>query len=173
MLTAALGLAFGYVYATALEWVVHNLVYHQLGRKLGGAWNFHLKEHHRDTRRGRGVDPAFAQRRWLLSSALTAHSREALGLVVVLLLHTPLLLVAPAVFAALAGMAAYYHYCHWKSHADTEWCKRRLPWHWEHHMSPHLDANYCLTSDWFDRLMGTRVRSPECFEEEPARRRAA
>lgn len=175
-LTAALlilpGLALGYIYATAMEWVVHNLVYHKLGRALGGTWNFHLKEHHRDTRRGRGVDASFAERRW----GWNAHGREAMGLALMVLLHLPLVLLSTTgivTFATIAGMAVYYHYCHWKSHADPAWCRERLPWHWEHHMGRTLDANYCLTSDWFDRLMGTRVRDPACFELKERRASAA
>ena len=37
MLVPLLSIAIGYAYSTAMEWVVHNLVYHRLGRKLGGA----------------------------------------------------------------------------------------------------------------------------------------
>ena len=160
MLVPLLSIAIGYAYSTAMEWVVHNLVYHRLGRKLGGRFNFHLKEHHRDTRRHGGVDPALSDQTW----AWDAHGREAFGLLLLVVLHAPLAWLAPWVFGTIVAMAVLYHYCHRRSHRDPEWCRTRLPWHWEHHMGTNPHANYCLTSDWFDRLMGTRHRSPKAWE---------
>lgn len=152
-------LAAAYVYATAMEWVVHNLVYHQLGRKLGGQANFHFREHHKDTRLNAGLDPAFDKRTW----AWDAHGRETFGLLAMVALHLPFLVLAPAFFAGIAAMAVLYHYCHRRSHRDARWCMETLPWHWEHHFGRDPNANFCLTSDWFDRLVGTRKEYPELF----------
>lgn len=161
-------IALGYVYSTAMEWVVHCGVYHRLGSRLGGSFNFHLKEHHRDTRIHRGLDPAFASQTW----SWDAHGREAFGLLLLVGLHAPLAVVAPWFFGTVCAMAVLYHYCHRRSHVDAAWCKERLPWHWEHHMGSDPHANYCLTSDWFDRLVGTRKRFPQLFEQ-PSSKRAA
>lgn len=160
-----LGIIAGYVYSTAMEWVVHNWVYHRLGKKLGGMLNFHLKEHHRDTSVHRGIDPAIVEGKlgW------NAHGREAIGLTFLVLVHSPIVLVSPAFFATLCGMAILYRVMHVKSHQDPEWCKRYMPWHWEHHFGADPHANWCITSDWFDRLVGTRKRYPHLFEEEQLR----
>ena len=39
---------------------------------------------------------------------------------------------------------------------DPEWARENLPWHYDHHMGPNQDANWCVTRPWFDDLMGTR-----------------
>ena len=39
---------------------------------------------------------------------------------------------------------------------DHAWAREHLPWHYDHHMGPDQDANWCVTRPWFDQLMGTR-----------------
>ena len=156
------GLVAGYVYTTFLEWMVHNVLFHRVGpiiwggRFFGGVFNFHFVEHHQDTHRHQGVDPVFAsgQMGW------NANGREAVGLAGGWLLHLPLLFVWPSFFVALTLMALAYHYCHRRAHTDIEWGKKYLPWHYEHHFGPEVHANFCVTSCWFDILMGTRRRYP-------------
>ncbi len=41
---------------------------------------------------------------------------------------------------------------------DPEWGKEHLPWHYDHHMGPNQDSNWCVTKPWFDDLLGTRER---------------
>ena len=54
--------------------------------------------------------------------------------------------------------ASGYHYwrVHKKAHEDPAWAREHLPWHYDHHMGPNQDANWCVTRPWFDILMGTR-----------------
>lgn len=35
--------------------------------------------------------------------------------------------------------------------------KKRIPWHYDHHMTSNQNANWCVTKPWFDYIMGTRV----------------
>jgi len=50
-----------------------------------------------------------------------------------------------------------YHYIHRKSHLDPERAKRKVPWHYDHHMGKNQEANWGITTDWVDRIMRTRV----------------
>ena len=36
--------------------------------------------------------------------------------------------------------------------------ERKVPWHYDHHMGKNQEANWGITSEWVDRLVGTRVR---------------
>ena len=46
---------------------------------------------------------------------------------------------------------------HRRAHTDVEWCKKNIPWHYDHHMGKNQDANYGVTVEWPDKLFGTRV----------------
>jgi hypothetical protein len=51
---------------------------------------------------------------------------------------------------------------------SPEWAKKRIPWHYDHHMNTIQDANWCVTRPWFDYLMGTReASSAELMESNP------
>lgn len=51
--------AAGYVYAVAIEWFVHKYIFHELGKRPGSRFRFHYADHHKETRRHEGGDPAF------------------------------------------------------------------------------------------------------------------
>ncbi len=138
-----------YVYAVALEWTVHRYIFHGLGRRKGSRFRFHYVDHHRASRRNAGGDPVFetAPMGW------NASGRERAGIALAALAHAPLLWVAPLVWAALVALGVRYHLIH-------RWCRERLPWHWDHHMgsAAEAEANWAVTCQWFDKLMGTRVQ---------------
>jgi hypothetical protein len=72
--------------------------------------------------------------------------------------------------AALAFVysAGNYFYVHRRSHLNHDWAKKRIPWHFDHHMNSNQDANWCVTRPWFDYVMGTRVASNrELMESNP------
>ncbi len=167
---ALTGLA-GYVYVVALEWLVHKYIFHELGKRPGSRFRFHYADHHKATRRHEGSDPAFEGKptRW------DAHGREFWGIVFGMVLHSPLLIVAPAFFIVATLSGLNYHRVHRKSHLDPEWCKQNLPWHWDHHMGDReaSNANWCVTCEWFDRLMGTRVLATAELREAEAKQRDA
>lgn len=142
-----------WVYATFLEWAIHRYLFHALGRRRGSRFSFHYQDHHRACRREGGADEAFAGGVW----AWNAYGREVFGLVLLVLIHAPLAPFAPLAFLVFAGCGVNYHRVHKRCHLDPEWCQEHARWHWDHHMAPHADANWCVTSDWLDRLLGTRV----------------
>lgn len=145
------GIPAGYVYGVVMEWVVHNLLYHQLAMRVGAPIDFHLKDHHRATSVGRGVDPSFARRgiRW------DARGREVGGLLLLLVLHAPAAVVAPLFYVTLlvhsarcvvslrepaplsspcpapgrTGSLRRVAAIHTRAHRDPDWCREHLPWH--------------------------------------------
>jgi hypothetical protein len=85
-----------------------------------------------------------------------AQGKEALGLVAVALMHLPLLPIAPFFTLAVEWSALRYYRVHKRAHCDPEWAREHLPWHYDHHMGPNQDANWCVSWPWFDWVMGTR-----------------
>jgi len=65
--------------------------------------------------------------------------------------------VAPFFVLGTYYAAGKYFYTHRRSHLSPEWAKKRIPWHYDHHMNTNQDANWCVTKPWFDYIMGTRV----------------
>jgi hypothetical protein len=89
-----------------------------------------------------------------------ARGKEIAGIAGLALLHLPLIKVAPYFTAAVLVSSGNYLYRHRKAHLDVEWGKKHMPHHWDHHMGPDQDANWCVSYPWFDWILGTRVRSP-------------
>ena len=48
-----------------------------------------------------------------------------------------------------------YYITHRKAHIDTEWCRKKLPWHYEHHMGKNQNINWGVRRPWVDKIMGT------------------
>ena len=141
-----------YCWGVFLEWFIHRYFFHVLGRSRSSRLSFHFHDHHRACRRLEGKDPAFAGSIF----SWNAYGREALGLTILVLLHLPLAFYSLPAYGMIIFFGVNYHRVHKKCHNDPEWCKKHAPWHWEHHMSPYGEYNWCVTTDWFDRLVGTR-----------------
>ncbi len=148
-----LGFPLGLLYANAGEWMIHKYLLHEHGRSKKGLWSFHWYEHHRACRQHDFRDPHYERS---VHDGLHAQSKEAIGLAVAAALHAPLFPVAPFFTSAVWLSIANYYRVHKKSHEDPEWAKKRLPWHYDHHMGPNQDANWCVSWPWFDHVMGTR-----------------
>ena len=144
--------AAGYVFAVAMEWFVHNVLFHRMGKRKGSPFSFHYADHHRAVRKLRGRDPSYEGSRF----AWNAYGRELLGILVGALLVSPVALVAPLFWLSAVLSGVHYHVVHTRSHLDLRWCRDHLRWHWDHHMGTNQDVNWGVTNEWFDRLMGTR-----------------
>lgn len=147
-----IGIPLGLVYANALEWGLHKYVLHGLGRNRDSFWAFHFHDHHRNARQHGFRDPDYERSLW----GWHAQSKEALSLAGLALLHAPLFPVAPGFAGAALYGAVNYYRKHKRAHLDPEWGKRKLPWHWDHHMGRNPDSNWGVTRPWFDHLLGTR-----------------
>jgi hypothetical protein len=51
-----LGFVIGFLYGSFLEYWAHRYVFHKLGRKKGSVWSYHLKGHHKLSRRDGFID---------------------------------------------------------------------------------------------------------------------
>jgi len=147
-----IGFPIGLLYANAGEWMIHKFVLHGMGRDKGSLWAFHWYEHHREARKNDYVDPNYERSVF----GLHAQGREALALAVAAVAHVPLFPVAPFFTSAVWFSIANYYRVHKRSHMDPDWARENLRWHYDHHMGPDQDANWCVTYPWTDWIMGTR-----------------
>ncbi|MCB9668344.1 MAG: hypothetical protein H6736_22645 [Alphaproteobacteria bacterium] len=148
-----IGIPVGLVYANASEWVIHRYILHGLGKDKKSFWAFHFHEHHRNVRRNAHYDADYEK----LVLGDNPQNREILGLVILSVVHAPLLPVAPFFTCTVWYSASYYWWVHRKSHLDPVWAREQLTWHYDHHMGPNQDANWCVTRPWTDHLLGTRI----------------
>jgi sterol desaturase/sphingolipid hydroxylase (fatty acid hydroxylase superfamily) len=147
-----LGIPIALAVSNIAEWLIHKHVLHEQGRIKRSFWSFHWHEHHRNARANGFNDPDYE--RPVL--AWNAQGKEAIGLVGMSLAVTPLFPIAP--FFVLTSYYTSYRYyrIHKKAHQNPEWARKHVPWHYDHHMGPNQDANWCVTHPWFDNVMGTR-----------------
>jgi sterol desaturase/sphingolipid hydroxylase (fatty acid hydroxylase superfamily) len=146
------GIPLGMVAANGLEWVVHKHVLHGLGKKRSSFWSFHWHEHHAACRRNGHYDADYER------PVFGAHAqgKEAAALLAGGALLLPLLPVAPFFTLTMWASGVNYYRVHKRAHLDPAWAREHLPWHYDHHMGPDVDANWCVSKPWFDEWMGTR-----------------
>jgi hypothetical protein len=161
-----LGFPIALVIANGVEWYTHKYVLHGLPRKqsdrqirttrrspiprlMRGHW-----AHHKTVRQQGYLDTMY-QRAY--GSGDQHRDDEVNGLLVLCLIGSLPAPLAPGFTLGVYYSAWNYHRTHRRSHLDPEWGKRHAPWHYDHHMNPDQDANWCVTKPWFDYLMGTRV----------------
>jgi len=161
-----IGIPVGLFVANASEWMIHKYLLHGRGKNKRSYWAFHYHEHHKDARKHDFKDAAYERPLW----GWNAQSKEALGLIGAAALQVPLFPIAPFYVGAVLYSTLNYYRVHKKSHLDPAWAREHLPWHYDHHMGPDQDCNWCVTRPWFDLLMGTRV--PYVGTEREARDRA-
>lgn len=155
--------------SAAFEWWAHRYVLHGSGKRKGSFWAFHFHEHHGQSRRNAMIDEDYRRSPWRWN----AQGKELLALA---LLALPIAALAPLVpwwsATSLLCIARYYR-LHRRAHLDPDWAREHLPWHYDHHLGPDQDCNWGVTSEWFDRLMRTRVPYRGTAREEADRRRRA
>ncbi len=165
-----IGFPLALLYANAGEWLLHRYLLHGPGKRKGSFWSFHFHEHHRASRRHDMFDDSYERP----PLGLHAQGKETLGIALLVGVHLPLGLVAPGFTAGVVWSAVSYYRRHKRAHLDPGWARLHLPWHYDHHMGPDQDANWCVSRPWFDHLMGTRkpyVGTPREAEDRARRRR--
>ncbi len=147
-----IGIPLALAWSSVGEWWIHKHVLHGQGKHRESFWSFHWHEHHRNVRRFAHRDPAYER------PLLGWHSqgKEALSLLGLAAAHAPLLPIAPFFTLTVWWRVLHYHHVHKKSHLDPAWAREHLPWHYDHHMGPDQDANWCVTHPWADEILGTR-----------------
>lgn len=161
------GFVAGLVLANGFEWVAHKYLLHGVHRKGKPRFSPTPKQmeshwaHHREVRKQGFFDDCYVEG---FSNWRTKNEVLALAVVAG---------VAGAAFypfskgMALAAVysAGNYYYVHRRSHLEPEWARKRIPWHYDHHMNSNQDANWGVTRPWFDYIMGTRVVSSADLKE--------
>ena len=148
-----IGIPLGLLTANAIEWVVHKHVLHGLGKHNGSLWSFHWHEHHRACRKHGHRDADYERSLF----GRHAQGKEALALAAGTLALLPLAPVAPFFTGTMVYSAIHYYRVHKRAHLDVDWARAHVPWHYDHHMGPDQNVNWCVTRPWFDLVMGTRV----------------
>ena len=147
-----IGIPLGLIYANAGEWFIHKHLLHGLGRNRESFWSFHWHDHHRASRKNGMTDPAYTEMKW----GWNPRTKEAVALAAVTAAHLPLLPIAPFFTSTVVYSAVNYYRVHKRAHQDPKWARENLPWHYDHHMAPNQDANWCVTRPFFDYVMGSR-----------------
>ena len=109
--------------------------------------------HHRKSRKNNFYDDDY-EKSWTSAGSRS----EIMGLILLALLHSPIFPVLPVLYLGILFGGFRYYFVHKKSHLDPEWAKKNVPWHHDHHMGKNQDANWGVTTDWVDRLLGTRIK---------------
>lgn len=149
-----LGFITGLVAANAGEWHIHKKLLHQHARKKESFWRFHWAEHHKTVYKSEFFDHDYQRG---LFDSWNAQSKEAAALAGAALLVSPTALISPGFTLGVWTSIANYYRVHKKSHLDPEWGYKYLPWHYDHHMGPDQDKNWCVTFPLWDYVKGTRV----------------
>ena len=162
-----IGIPIGLAVFAAGEWATHKYLLHDLGRDKASRFSFHFHGHHQSVRRHGFYDPDYEGPVWRTAT----QSREAIGLTVVGLAHLPIFPIAPFYTATVWWCLARYRRLHRRAHLDPEWGRNNLSWHYDHHMGANQDRNFGVTTDWFDKLVGTRRKFVDTPREHDARLR--
>ncbi len=164
------GFLTGLVFANGFEWIAHKYILHgthragqtrfsPVPRSMESHW-----AHHREVRKAHFHDVGYVEG---VSNWRTKN--EMISLIIVAgaasLVFYP---VSKGMVAAALYSAGNYYYIHRRAHLEPDWAKRKIPWHYDHHMNSNQDANWCVTKPWFDYVLGTRViSSAELAEQNP------
>ena len=144
----------GVLVANFLEWVIHKYILHVWAKNKNSPFSSHWHQHHNIVRKTGGFDESYKS----LWNSLSEGTKELFALFLLTLLQIPTFFYLPVYASTTIVMSAAYYLVHRKSHLDPEWSRVHLSWHYDHHMGPNQDANWCVTFPLFDYILGTRVK---------------
>lgn len=154
MISTLFGIALALFVGNITEWLVHKYILHGLGKKKTSRWSSHFHVHHKRSRKNEFFDEDYLKPIKENEPVKT----EIYGVALLVLLNSPSLFFSIPYFVTVCLYAAMYFYLHRKSHLDVEWCKKHLPWHYDHHMGRDQDKNWCVTFPLADYMFGTRFK---------------
>lgn len=162
------GFLAGLVVANGFEWIAHKYILHgvhQKGQERYSPIPENMKshwEHHRIVRK-----TAFYDHGYVEGLANWRTKNEIVSLATVTAVFMPLFYpVSKGMSLAVLYSACNYYYIHRRAHLEPDWAKRKIPWHYDHHMNSNQDANWCVTKPWFDYILATRVISSADLQEQ-------
>lgn len=164
-----LGIPLGMIYSNVGEWLIHKYLLHGQGRNRESMFAFHWHDHHKEARRHGMYDPGYEAK----PLERGPQRSEVFGLLAIAAAHLPFVKAAPFFTATVWFNAWRYYNVHKRAHLDPAWGRENLPWHYDHHMGPDQDMNWCVTYPWFDQLVGTRQPYAHTEREASDRARAS
>ena len=162
-----IGIPIALLAANGIEWYLHKYALHGVPKEGGGRKALSepfMKRHwahHRRVRLTKYRDDELYGH-FSESPDAIAEAKALLKICAVTSLAMP---VAPFFTLTTYYCAWNYWHVHSQSHLDPEWGKKKIPWHYDHHMNTNQDANWGVTKPWFDYIMGTRVISSADLQE--------
>ncbi len=139
-----IGFALGFLYGSFLEYVIHDFLFHRMGRKKGSIFAYHLRGHHVLARKNNFVD-------------LTASRVELYGLFFLVAIHFPIFFISLGFWLGITFYALCFKVLHGIQHKYPEFTKKYMVWHWEHHMK-NSNKNFGVVVPWMDYLFNTRKK---------------
>jgi len=139
-----IGFFLGFLYGSLLEYLIHDLLFHRLGKKKNSIFSYHLKGHHHLAKKNGFVD-------------LTISSIEFYGLLFLIIIHLPLVMISVGFWIGVSLYAVAFKILHGLQHAYPEFTKKYMKWHWDHHMR-NPNYNFGVVVPWMDYLFGTRKK---------------
>tara|TARA_B100001250_G_C19800596_1_gene790860 strand:+ start:1741 stop:2250 length:510 start_codon:yes stop_codon:yes gene_type:complete len=134
-------------YSHLLEYGLHRVLHDY--KRFPQFFKHHFGQHHKVSRNNEMYDKNY-------ETFSDASYFEFKSVLLILVLHSPLILIFPYAYATLFFCAINYYYMHRKAHINVEWGRKKIPWHYDHHMNKDQHFNWGVRSDIIDRLFGTR-----------------
>ena len=153
MLLWGLQFCLGLLVANGGEWLIHRYLLHGLGKHPSSFWAYHISEHHYIAWKLNMRDPGYEK----LPILWNSQAKELLVLFCILFLNAPFFYMLNGYAWGIYVSVCAYYLLHRQAHIDSDWAKKHLPWHYQHHLI-NCDANWCITHPFFDYLMRTRSK---------------
>jgi len=131
----------GFCYGSFVEHFIHKYLFHNMGKKRGSLFSFHLRGHHLVSRRNNFLDNRFSY-------------REALGIPVVLTIHLPFLWLSLPAYLGMSVYGILFVIIHNLIHHFPSFAKRFFWWHWNHHMK-NQNKSFNVVLPLADVVLGT------------------
>jgi sterol desaturase/sphingolipid hydroxylase (fatty acid hydroxylase superfamily) len=139
-----IGFVLGFLYGSLLEYVIHDFLFHRLGKKKDSIFSYHLRGHHVLAKKNNFID-------------LKRSDIETIGLLALISLHIPTLYISVGFCIGVTLYAVAFNFIHSIQHKHPEFTKKYMRWHWEHHMKDS-NKNFGVVVPWMDYVFRTRKK---------------
>ena len=143
----------GLVVGSFIEWFAHRYFLHNFSSRVFS--RSHFSVHHKKCRKNNNFDEDYLR---FPPRHIDGGGGEIILLISLAALTTPTILISFWFWAGLVLHAMIYYYLHRKSHIDSEWGRKWMPWHWDHHMGKDQNYNWGVTNPIFDYVFRTRKK---------------
>jgi sterol desaturase/sphingolipid hydroxylase (fatty acid hydroxylase superfamily) len=149
-----IAIVMGWVYWIIVEYSIHRWAFHKKHLQYDSIFSFHLYEHHIIATKEAMDDHQYQSR----SSSRSARRKENILLFIIAAVNAPFVFLSPLFYLSFICSEISYFVIHKKSHTNSEWSRRYLSHHYDHHMGPDSYCNFGVQTDIIDRILGTRKK---------------